>query len=420
MSTTDLPPIVNRSAPDVPYFTPAQVPASGTAINPQSDGTPVPSLFQPIKIRGLEMQNRIVVSPLCQYSAKDGVMQPWHFAHLGGIITHGPGLTFFEAAAVLPEGRITPEDVGLWNDEQEKAVREIVQFAHSQNQKVACQLAHAGRKASTVAPWLSFGRVATEETGGWPDDVWGPSAIKFAPLFPAPKELTKEGIRRIVKAFVASAQRAVRAGFDVVEIHNAHGYLLHEFLSPVSNKRTDEYGGSFENRVRLTLEVVDAVRAAIPDDMPLFLRVSATDWLEAVMPDTPSWRIEDTVRLAGLLADHGVDLLDVSSGGLHPLQRIETIFAYQAQFSEPVRKEHGQKILVGAVGSITTGKLAQETLDQGKADLIFVGRTFQKEPGIVWKFAEELGIEIDVAKQIGWGFLGRGGARKARPFPKLA
>ncbi|KAH9887890.1 FMN-linked oxidoreductase [Cubamyces lactineus] len=397
----------NRPAPNTSYFTPAQFPPAGTAVDPQPDGKPIPTLFKPLKIRGVEFQNRIWLSPLCQYSSDNGVVQEWQHAHLGGIFTRGPGLTIVEATAVLPEGRITPECAGIWNDEQAAAWAKIVEFAHSQGQKIGIQLAHAGRKASTLAPFVNMGRVADEAANGWPDDVWGPSAIPFNDQFPQPKELTKEGIKRIVKGFVDAARRALRAGFDVIEIHGAHGYLISSFLSPMSNKRTDEYGGSFENRIRLAVEVVDAVRAVIPPSMPLFFRVSASEWLEEVFPDQPSWRSEDTVRLAGVLAEHGVDLLDVSSSGNHPAQKIKTGPAYQAHFAEAVKRAHGDKILVSAVGAINDGQLAQSVLDKGQADAIFVGRMFQKNPGLVWKFADDLGVQIHVAGQIGWGFYGR-------------
>ncbi|KAI0770470.1 FMN-linked oxidoreductase [Fomes fomentarius] len=401
----------NAPAPGIPYFTPAQYPPAGTA----ADDERTPTLFQPFKIRGVEFQNRIWVSPLCQYSAENGKFTDWHIAHLGGILSRGPGLTVIEATAVLPEGRITPEDAGLWDDEQIESLRRVVQFAHSQNQKIGIQLAHAGRKASTVAPWLSFGAVASEAVGGWPEEVYGPSEIPYSDALPKPKALDKAGIKRVVAAFVAAAKRALKAGIDVIEIHNAHGYLLDSFLSPVSNKRTDEYGGSFENRIRLTLEVVDAVRAVIPPTTPLFLRISATDWLEETLPNEPSWRSEDTVRLAGILAEHGVDLLDVSTGGIHPAQKITGgPFAYQAQFAEDVKKAHGDKIFVGAVGAITTGKIAQGILDQGQADIVFVGRLFQKNPGLVWTFAEDLGVNLTVAHQIEWAFKGRGVGRKAK------
>ncbi|KAA1477919.1 FMN-linked oxidoreductase [Dentipellis sp. KUC8613] len=402
-----IPLLINEGVPNISYFTPEQSPASGTAVDPQPNGQPIPQLFQPLRIRGVEFQNRIFLAPLCQYSATDGVVSPWHLAHLGGIFTRGPGLSFTEATAVSPEGRISPEDAGLWNAAQEAAWRQIVEFAHAQGQKMGIQLAHAGRKASTLAPWVSRGLLAKHEAGGWPDDVWGPSPIPWSETFPKPKELTTAGIRRIVAAFAAAARRAVRAGFDVIEIHTAHGFLLHSFLSPVSNKRTDEYGGSFENRARLTLEVVDAIRANIPTDMPLFLRISATDWLEEIMPDEPSWRLEDTVRLTGYLAKHGVDLLDVSSGGTHPAQRIGPTDAHQVPFSEAVKKAHGDKILVGAVGGIKTGTRAQQILQAGQADVAFAGRMFQKNPGLVWSFAEDLGVEINKALQIEWVFHGQ-------------
>ncbi|KAI0729591.1 hypothetical protein C8Q72DRAFT_302985 [Fomitopsis betulina] len=398
-------PIINAPAPRVDFFTPAQYPPSGTAVD---NGKPIPSLFRPLNIRGVEFPNRIWLSPLCQYSAEDGKYTPWHFAHLGGIVSRGPGLSMVESTAVTPEGRITPEDTGLWSDDQIPPLAQIVAFAHSQNQKIGIQLGHAGRKASTVAPWLDMGATATEAANGWPDDVWAPSALRFKEGYPQPKELTRDAIKRITRAYIDAARRAVRAGFDVIEIHNAHGYLLHSFLTPVANKRTDEYGGSFENRTRLTIEVVDAVRAVIPPDMPLFLRISATDWLEESLPGEPSWTPQDTVQLAGLLADHGVDLLDISSGGAHPAQKIHGGPAYQAPFAELVKKAHGERLLVSAVGSITDAHTAQGVLDKGMADVVFIGRNFQKNPSTVWQFAEELGVQVTVAHQIEWGFVGRG------------
>ncbi|KAG5652372.1 hypothetical protein H0H81_005234 [Sphagnurus paluster] len=394
---------VNVPAPYVPYFTPLQVPPSGTALDPQPSGKPIPKLFQPLKIRGVELHNRIMLSPLCQYSAQDGVVQPWHMAHLGGIFTRGPGLSFFEAMAVLPEGRITPQDAGIWSDEHIAPLAHIIDFAHSQGQKMAVQLAHAGRKASGIAAWLTGDPLSLAEVGGWPDNVWAPSRVPWSEAMAQPKELTKEGIRGIVRAFVEAALRSVKAGIDVIEIHNAHGYLLHEFLSPISNKRTDEYGGSFENRIRLTLEIVDAV------EEDYARRISATDWLEDVLPNEPSWTSQDTVRLAPILFEHGVDFLDISSGGTHPLQKVKGGPAYQACFAEAVKRslppDHG--LLVGTVGMITSGQIAQGVLDKGQADAVLVGRGFQKNPGLVWMFAEQLGVEIRQANQIGWGFVGR-------------
>ncbi|KIJ61509.1 hypothetical protein HYDPIDRAFT_96213 [Hydnomerulius pinastri MD-312] len=404
--------ITNKPAPAIPYFTPAQIPAAGTAYNPQPDDRPIPKLFQPIKIRGTTFHNRIFLSPLCQYSAEDGHFSAWHMAHLGGIFTRGPGLSIMEATAVVSEGRITPEDAGLWKDSQIEPLRKIVEFAHSQNQKIGIQLAHAGRKASTVAPWLHTGLVATEQTGGWPENVWGPSTIPFNENFPVPKELSKAQIKGVVVAFVEAAKRALKAGIDVIEIHNAHGYLLYSFLSPQTNRRTDEYGGSFENRIRLTLEVVDAIRDVIPEDMPLFLRVSATEWLEEALADEPSWRIEDTVKLAGILAEHGVDFLDVSSGGNHPKAVVKAGVAYQAPFAYAVKQAVGDKLVVGSVGTIANGNVAQGILDKGQADVVLVGRHFQKNPAAVWAFAQDLGVAIKIAHQIEWGFGGRGGTAK--------
>ncbi|KAF8870493.1 hypothetical protein BD779DRAFT_1478851 [Infundibulicybe gibba] len=387
----------NIAAPGVSYFTPAQVPPAGAPVD-QPNGVSPPKLFQPLKIRGVELHNRIILSPLCQYSAKDGLLTPWHHAHLGGIFMRGPGLSFVEATAVVPEGRITPEDSG------------ICRVCALSKPKMAIQLAHAGRKASTVAPWINGEPTASEEVGGWPDNVWGPSPIAFAEDYPKPKELTKEGIKRVVQAFVDGAKRALKAGFDVIEIHNAHGYLLHSFISPISNKRTDEYGGSFENRTRLTLEVVDAVRAVIPQDMPLFLRISATDWLENVMPDQASWRSEDTAKLAPILHAHGVDVLDVSSAGNHPLQHPKVGPAYQAPFAHDVKKalSPDSKLIVSSVGMITDGHIAQGVLDKGQADMVMVGRQFQKNPGTVWAMADDLGVKITLAHQIAWGVGGRG------------
>ncbi|TBU40069.1 FMN-linked oxidoreductase [Dichomitus squalens] len=398
----------NAPAPGVPYFVPLVHPPAGTAVDPQPDGKEIPSLFKPLTIRGVTFPNRIWLSPLCQYSSENGLIGPWQFAHLGGIFTRGPGLTVVEATAVAPEGRISPEDAGIWTDEQAVAWAKIVEFAHSQNQKIAIQLAHAGRKASTLAPFIHMGAPALEHQGGWPDEVVGPSAVPYADGWIVPKELTKEGIKKIVTAFVNAAKRAVKAGFDVIEIHGAHGYLISEFLSPVANKRTDEYGGSFENRIRLAVEVVDAVRGVIPPTTPLLFRVSGTDWLENVLPAEESWRSEDTVKLAAVLAEHGVDLLDVSSSGNSPLQQIKGVPGYQVPFAEAVKKAHGDKILVSTVGSIHEGKFAQSILDEGKADVIFVGRLFQKNPGLVWSFADDLGVDIRQTGQIEWGFRGRG------------
>ncbi|KAF9235546.1 hypothetical protein BU15DRAFT_89535 [Melanogaster broomeanus] len=349
-----------HSAPAILYFTPAQVPAAGTAYDPN-------------------------LSPLCQYSADDGHVTLWRLAHLGGILTRGPGLSFVEATVVVPEGR---------KDSQIESLPKIVEFAHPQNQKIGAQLAHAGRKASTVAPWLHPGMVATEKNGGWPDNVWGPSTVSCNENFPVPKELSKAQIKGIVVAFVGAARRALEAGVDVVEIHNTHGYLLFTFPSPQSNKRTHEYRGSFENRIRLTLEVVDPVRDVIPNDMPFQCqRVSATEWLEEALPNEPYWRFEDTVKLADILAQHSVDFLDVC--GNHPKAIVKRGPAYQAPSAHA-----------------GCGHVVQGVLDKGQADVVLIGRYFQKNPGAVWSFASDLGVGIKIAHQIEWAFAGRGGIAK--------
>ncbi|GAB1319189.1 NADH-dependent flavin oxidoreductase [Madurella fahalii] len=404
----------NDGAEGVPFYTPVQNPPSGTAVVPQPGNKPIPKLFTPLKIRGVEFQNRIFVSPMCQYSAHEGFHTPWHATHLGGILQRGPGLTIVESTAVQARGRITPEDSGLWLDAHISGLQQHVHFAHSQGQKIGIQLAHAGRKASTVAPWLSSGATAMEPAGGWPDDVIGPSAIPFNDKFPMPREMTLADIDELKLDFVAAAKRAVTAGFDLIEVHNGHGYLLHSFNSPASNRRSDRYGGSFENRVRLTLELAELLRAAIPPDMPLFWRISATDWLEQADGYAgESWTVDESCKLALLLAERGVDLLDVSTGGNHPKQAVKTGPGYQAPFAKKIKKVVGDKMLVSTVGSITGGKQALELLEGGKdaddepLDVAMVGRMFLKNPGLIWAWAEELETGIHIASQIGWGFGGR-------------
>jgi len=289
-----------------------------------------------------------------------------------------------------------------------EAFRPTVEFVHSQNQKIMIQLGHAGRKASTVAPWLSSGAVAGKDLNGWPDDVLAPSAIPWNEHHAQPKEMTSQDIENFKTAFGAAVRRAVQVGFDIIEIHNAHGYLLHEFLSPVSNQRKDKYGGSFENRIRLTLEVVELTRAIIPTDMPLALRISATDWLEENKDFPESWTPEDTAKLAPLLAERGVDFLDVFSGGNHPAQHPHVGPAYQAPFAVKVKEAVGNKMAVGSVGSIESGTLANELLEKKGLDFAIVGRGFQKNPGLVFAWADELSTAINMPNQIRWGFGGRG------------
>jgi 2,4-dienoyl-CoA reductase-like NADH-dependent reductase (Old Yellow Enzyme family) len=328
-------------------------------------------------------------------------------AHLGGIASRGPGLVCIEATGVQANGRISPQDVGIWKDSQIESHAKVVEFIHSQNQHAIIQLAHAGRKASTVAPWLSRGEEASVELDGWPDDVVAPSAISFSDKFPSPKALTLEQISELKTSFVEAAKRALKAGYDGIELHMAHGYMLHEFASPVSNERTDQYGGSFENRTRLHIELVDAVRAVIPEEMPLFVRISASDHLdtnEDAALAAKSWKIEDTVKLAHIFASHGVDVIDVSSGGNHQAQKVGYSVAYQADFANAVKKAVGDKVLVSTVGGISSGKVAEDCLEKGNLDLIAVGRAFQKNPGLVFSFADELEVNVRMPNQIQWAF----------------
>lgn len=315
-------------------------------------------------------------------------------------------------------GRIIPQDLGLYNDGQIEPLRRITEFAHSQSQKIAIQLAHAGRKASVVAPWLSVNAMAVLEVGGWPDEIVGPSAIPFEEgINSVPRALTKEEIRVLIGDFATAATRAVKANFDAIELHAAHGYLLHQFLSPISNRRTDEYGGSFANRTRLLLEVSDAVRAVIPTRMPLLVRISATDWFEyrenLPVEFSESWTLDQSIHLAHLLADHGVDFLDISSGGIHPKSAIAIHPgpAYQIHLAQEIKKSVGDQLLVSTVGGLKTGALAEEAVQSG-LDAVLVGRWFQQNPGLIRAFANELGAKVRMATQIDWSFEGRGGKSK--------
>lgn len=393
-----------KPAEGISYFTPAQSPPAGTARDPQTSGKPIPKLFQPLTIRGRAFQNRLGVAPMCQYSAEDGHMTPWHMAHYGGIAQRGPGMIIIEAAGVVPEGRITPGCVGLWKDSQIGPLKQVIEFAHSQGQKIGIQLAHAGRKASTVAPWLG-GVTATNAVGGWTDNVKAPSAVPFAEGDIVPKAMTKEDIQEVKDAWVAATRRAVAAGVDFIEIHSAHGYLLSSFLSPSSNKRTDEYGGSFENRIRLPLEIAQLTRDTVGSDIPVFLRVSATDWLENSLPEEQGWKLEDTVEFAKALAAQGaIDLIDLSSGGVHSAQKVMSSVGFQVPFAAAVKKAVGDKLLVSAVGTINNGVLAEKILNEEGIDLIRVGRAFQRDSGLAWAFAKDLDTEIAMAGQIRWGF----------------
>jgi len=343
----------------------------------------MPELFEPITLRNLTLSNRVWLAPMCQYSvlAGDGVPTDWHLVHLGARAQGGFGLILTEATAVVPEGRISPQDTGLWNDEQREAWRRIVHFVHGQGAAVGVQLAHAGRKGSTYRGFVGepSGSVAVED-GGW--TTLGPSDAAF-PGYDAPRAMTPADIAAVVAAFAQAARRADEAGFDVVEIHGAHGYLVHQFLSPLSNHRTDAYGGSFAGRTRLLLEIVDAVRAVWPADKPLFVRLSATDWIEG------GWDLEQSVRLSAVLKARGVDLVDVSSGG-NALTDIPVRPGYQVPFAQAIRSE--ARIPTGAVGLIQTPEQAEEILTAGEADAVFLARAALREPTWPLRAAAELGL----------------------------
>ncbi len=340
-------------------------------------------LFEPLPLRSLTLPNRIAVSPMCQYQATDGLPCDWHLVHYGGLAQGGAGLVITEAAAVAPEGRISPEDLGIWNDEQADGLGRIVRFMKSQGAVPGIQLAHAGRKASTFAPWRGSGHVPAE-AGGW--KPVGPSALPFDAGWAVPTELDESGIKALIRAFAYATRRALAAGFEVVELHAAHGYLLHQFLSPLSNHRQDRYGGSFENRTRLLREVTTAVRALWPGNRPLFVRISSTDWAEG------GWDLEQSVALMKALKDLGVDLVDCSSGGLTPLQKITLGPGYQVPFAARIRAEAG--LATGAVGLITEPHQAEQILAEGSADLILLGRELLRDPRWPLRAALELGAEV--------------------------
>lgn len=356
------------------------------------------ALFEPWTVRSLTIPNRIWMAPMCQYSAEvsgpdTGVPGDWHFAHYGARATGGTGLILVEATAVSPEGRISPADLGIWNDAQAAAFRRITAFLKEQGTVPGIQLGHAGRKASTDRPWRGGAPLGPDRHGWTPV---APSPVPYDERYPVPEELTTERIRRIAARFADAARRARDAGFEVLEIHGAHGYLIGEFLSPHSNRRTDAYGGSFGNRARFALEVVDAVRAVWPEELPLFFRVSATDWL-AESGTGGGWTADDTVRLALLLREHGVDLLDVSTGGNAAGVRIPTGPGYQVPFAARVRTE--TDLPVAAVGLITEPRQAEKILTNGEADAVLLGRELLRDPSWARRAARELGGSVAVPPQ---------------------
>ncbi len=350
-------------------------------------------LFAPITIRGLTLRNRIGVSPMCQYSCEDGFATDWHLVHLGSRAIGGSALVFTEATAVAARARISPFDLGIWKDEHIAPLARIAAFLKANGSAAGIQLAHAGRKASTRRPWEGGTQVPAGE-GGWQPDA--PSPVPFRSEDPPPRELSRDAIRGVADSFRTAAERALRAGFQVVEIHGAHGYLLHEFLSPLSNFRRDEYGGPFDNRIRVVLDVVDSVRTVWPEDLPLFLRISCSDWVEG------GWTIEDSVELARRVKPLGVDLIDCSSGGTVPTAQIPLAPGYQVPFAERIRREAG--ILTAAVGLITTPQQADAIVRSGQSDLVLLAREFLRDPYFGLHAAQALGAPTDVPIQYGRAF----------------
>ena len=349
-------------------------------------------LLAPATFRGVTLRNRIVMSPMCQYSAVEGMANDWHLVHLGSRAAGGVSLVMVEATAVTRDGRISPGDMGIWSDEHIEPLARIARFVESQGAVPSIQLAHAGRKASCDVPWRGGAPLAPED-GGW-RPVYGPSPIQFDERSPVPTPLDTSGIDSIVGAFESAARRSIEAGFKLLETHAAHGYLLHEFLSPISNQRTDEYGGSLDNRMRLVLRVAEQLRRLMPDEMPLFTRISASDWAEE------GWDVEQSVVLARELKVRGVDLIDVSSGALIPTARIPVAKGYQVPFARRIREE--ANIATGAVGLITEARYANEIITGGDADLVFLARELLREPYWAIKAQHELGDEPTWPTQYGY------------------
>lgn len=346
------------------------------------------ALFQPLTQRGVVLRNRLAVSPMCQYSSVDGVPDDWHLVHLGSRAVGGAAVVFTEAAAVCPEGRISPQDAGIWNDAQAQAWARIAAFVRARGAIPAMQLAHAGRKASTFAPWRGHGEVPATG-GGW--TTFAPSALVYADGYPQPPALDDGGIAAVVEDFKSAAARAREAGIELLEIHAAHGYLLHQFLSPLSNARTDAYGGSFEGRTRLLCQVIAAVRTVWPDALPLWLRISATDWVDG------GWDEAQSAALSSAVGELGVDLIDVSSGGLDPRQQIEATPGYQVPFAARIRRE--ARIATGAVGLVTTPAQAEAIVASDEADVVLMARELLRDPYFPRRAANPLGAAIEPPAQ---------------------
>ncbi|MGV3711088.1 MAG: NADH:flavin oxidoreductase/NADH oxidase [Gemmatimonas sp.] len=347
------------------------------------------ALFEPLHLRDITLPNRIVISPMCQYSSVDGLAMPWHLMHLGNLSLSGAGMLCLEATAVEADGRISPRDLGLYNDETEAALKPVLAFIREHSSiPVAIQLGHAGRKASVRAPFEGGSLIELDE-GGW--ITHAPSALPFKESERDPRALDDAGLERVRKAYADATQRAARLGFDAIELHAAHGYLLHQFLSPLSNQRTDQYGGSLENRLRFPLEIFDIVRKHFPDNRPVGVRVSATDWVEG------GWHIEDTIAFAHELKKRGVDFIDASTGGVSPLQKIQLGPGYQVPFAEAIKNATGLPTM--AVGLITEAQQAEDILASGKADMICLARAMLYNPRWPWHAAAQLGATVKAPPQ---------------------
>lgn len=395
-------PLTER-AKNVDYYIPLPPQPLTLALDKEN----VPKTFQPFTIRGVTFPNRIGLSPMCTYSADDNLeVTPFHLVHYGAIAARGAGFIMVEASTVSKEGGLSPHDVGIYTDKHAEKLKPIVDFAHTQKQVIGIQIGHGGRKASGRVLWEHLEDVAPESEGGWPDEVVAPSAIQYRPFgnYHTPRALTNSEIKELVKKYGAAAKRAVDiAGFDFVEIHGAHGYLITEFLSPLSNQRTDEYGGSFENRIRFLLEVINEVRSNIPESTPVFLRLSATENAD----DVEGWSLDDTIKLAGIVSEKGVDFIDTSSGGNYYNQRARTGTGEHGlphlHLARAIKKAVGDKILVGCVGGLDKdAKLFNTLLENGDFDVGLVGRGFLRRPSLVWDFADELGTEIQLSQALGW------------------
>ncbi|KAF8313766.1 FMN-linked oxidoreductase [Clavulina sp. PMI_390] len=415
-------PLANKHVPGAKEYYPLNQPAIGSAFSSAifAKNAKLPKLFTPLHIRDMEIKNRIWVSPMCQYSSPNGLATDWHLVHIGGFATRGAGLISMEATSVTANGRITPEDNGIWSDAHIAPLKRIVDFVHSQGTKIGIQLSHAGRKASTRAPWgkrdikgnyLSGGEkgsdVATVEEGGWPDDVVAPSAIGFTPAYPEPNAMREEQVEDLVKAFEAAALRAKAAGFDFIELHGAHGYLVHQFCSPLSNKRTDQWGGqSLENRLRLPITIATRVRAVWGFEKPIFYRVSGADWAEGPEQDPATqewlqWGPVQSTHLARALhstPEIAIDLFDVSSGGLWAAQKIPVGPGYQVFLGEHIKKALPE-LLVTSVGAITDAKQAEEIVSVKGLDAVWLAREMLRHVDFPLKAAEELGVVVKPAAQ---------------------